>query len=259
MEKIKNADDFEIGFNCMVRLYMRRFEEEILVDMIKVCDEYIKWMDHRTIVCALRDLIREYPFGWNEEPVPGNQMERFENLIKVLVKQGLSTERKVSHHRDEYAMIRSFSDLIGVSGSFWGKEKNLDDNGFCQWVLDNALNEIVEIKEIQDDVLPLKKKFVPMFYKVCNYMIYYSYERHTYMPSTCRDFVKANMDIMSDDALQDIVNYLKKENANIPQDERAIDKIDSDNWIEMQEDLEAELLIRQMFYKAQEKAENVIK
>ncbi len=115
----------------------------------------------------------------------------------------------------------------------------------------------MEIKEIQDDVLPLKKKFVPVFYKVCNYMIYYSYGRHTYMPSTCRDFVKANMDIMSDEVLQDIVNYLKKENANIPPDERAIDKIDSDNWIEMQEDLEAELLSRRMFYKAQEKAGNV--
>lgn len=30
----------------------------------------------------------------------------------------------------------------------------------------------------------------------------------------------------------------------------------SDNWIYMQEDLEAELLTRQMFYKAQEKAVN---
>lgn len=57
-----------------------------------------------------------------------------------------------------------------------------------------------------------------------------------------------------DDVLKDIVEYLKKRNADIPEEESAIDKIDSDNWICMQEDLEAELLTRQMFYKAQEKA-----
>lgn len=117
--------------------------------------------------------------------------------------------------------------------------------------------EAVETKEIRkDDTLPLKKKYVPLFYKVCNYMIYYSYGRHTYMPSICRSFVKTNMGLMSDEALEDIVNYLKKRNANIQEDESTFDKIDSDNWIYMQEDLEAELLTRQMFYKAKEKAGN---
>ncbi|MGN0355051.1 MAG: hypothetical protein ACI4EI_08235, partial [Muricoprocola sp.] len=95
---------------------------------------------------------------------------------------------------------------------------------------------------------------VPLFCKVCNYMIDYSYGRHTYMPSTCRSFVKANMGLMSDEALMGIVDYLKKRNADIPEEESSIDKIDSDNWIYMQEDLEAELLTRQMFYEAQEKA-----
>lgn len=51
-----------------------------------------------------------------------------------------------------------------------------------------------------------------------------------------------------------MMDYLKKRNADIPEEESAIDKIDSDNWIYMQEDLEAELLARQMFYEAQEKA-----
>lgn len=76
------------------------------------------------------------------------------------------------------------------------------------------------------------------------------------IPSTCRRFVKANMEIMSDEALTDIMEYLKKRNANILKEESTIDKIDSDNWICMQEDLEAELLTRQMFYVTQEKAGN---
>ena len=64
--------------------------------MIELCEEYLKWFSHRTIICSLRDLIREYPFSWNGEPVPESQVERY------------------------------------------GKEK----------------------------------KYVPLFYKVCNYMIY---------------------------------------------------------------------------------------
>ena len=65
-------------------------------------------------------------------------------------------------------------------------------------VVENDLTAEVAIKEVkEDEKLPLKKKYVPLFYKVCNYMIDYSYGRHTYMPSTCRNFVKANMKIMS--------------------------------------------------------------
>lgn len=77
------------------------------------------------------------------------------------------------------------------------------------------------------------------------------------MPSTCRSFVKKNMELMSDVVLTDIVEYLKRRNANIPEEESVIDKVDSDNWIYMQEDLEAELLTRQIFYMVQEKAGNM--
>lgn len=63
MLRIKEAEDFGLGFNCMTRLYMDRYDEEILMDMLKVCEEYLKWFSHRTIICSLRDLIREYPFS----------------------------------------------------------------------------------------------------------------------------------------------------------------------------------------------------
>ncbi|MBQ2922363.1 MAG: hypothetical protein IJE60_04610 [Tyzzerella sp.] len=143
---------------------------------------------------------------------------------------------------------------MGVTNSQWGKEKCFDRDSFYQWVEENELTNEVTIKEAKvDEILPLKKKYILLFYKVCNYMINYSYGRHTYMPSTCRSFVKANIELMSDEALTDIVDYLKERNADIPENESAFDKIDSDNWIYMQEDLEAELLTRQMFYKAQEK------
>ena len=213
------------------------------------------FVDNRTIICSLRDLIREYPFSWNDEPVPESQAERYGALIKDLIRQAIGKEKQRARYRELREIVNRVSDDIGVTNSRWGKEKNFDRDTFYQWVVENSLTEEVAIKGVkEDEMLPLKKKYVPLFYKVCNYMIYYSYGRHTYMPSTCRSFVKANMEIMSDDVLKDIVEYLKKRNADIPEEESAIDKIDSDNWIYMQEDLEAELLTRQMFYKAQEKA-----
>lgn len=57
--------------------------------------------------------------------------------------------------------------------------------------------------------------------------------------------------------MQDTKGYCgisEKRNADSPEDESAFDKIDSDNWIYMQEDLEAELLTREVFDLAQEKA-----
>ncbi len=257
MLQIKEAEDFGLGFNCMTRLYMNQYEEEILKDMIKLCEEYLKWFSHRTIICSLRDLIREYPFSWNEESVPESQAERYEALIKDLIRQAIGKEKQKSRYRDNQEIVNRVADDIGMTNSRWGKERNFARETFYQWVTEYGLTAEVVIREVkEDEMLPLKKKYVPLFYKVCNYMIDYSYGRHTYMPSTCRSFVKANMEIMSDEALKDIVDYLKERNANISEEESAIDKIDSDNWIYMQEDMEVELLIRQMFYKAQEKAGN---
>lgn len=254
MLQIKCAEDFGLGFNCMSRLYMDHFEEEILNAMIKISKEYLKWFSYRTLTCSLRDLIREYPYSCNESKVPEEQTERYEALIMALVKQAIYREKMESNSQDAdivYDLVLN----IGVVNSYWGVEKNFNRDSFYQWVTDNGLLEPVETQKIRkDDTLPLKKRYVPLFYKVCNYMINYSYGRHTYMPSTCRDFVKANMVLMSDNALGDIVDYLKKKNAHIPEDESDFDKIDSDNWIYMQEDLESELITRDIFCLAQEKA-----
>ena len=255
--EIKSAEDFGLGFNCMTRLYMNGYDEQILIDMIKLCEEYLKWFSRRTIICSLRDLVKESPFYWRDEPVPENQTERYETLIEVLIRQVIGKEKKAFHGRELQNIVDNVFGEIGVIDSRWGKEKNFDRDTFYQWVTENNLAEDVVIKEVKEnEILPLKKKSVPLFYKVCNYMIYYSYGRHTYMPSTCRDFVKENMELMSDKALKDIVEYLCKRNADIPEDESVLDRIDSETWIGMQEELEAELLTRRLFDLAREKAGN---
>lgn len=255
--QIKSAEDFGLGFNCMTRLYMNGYDEQILIDMIKLCEEYLKWFSRRTIICSLRDLVKESPFYWRDEPVPENQTERYETLIEVLIRQVIGKEKKAFHDRELQNIVYNVFGEIGVIDSRWGKEKNFDRDTFYRWVTENNLAEDVVIKEVkEDEILPLKKKCVPLFYKVCNCMIYYSYGRHTYMPSTCRDFVKENMELMSDKALKDIVEYLCKRNADIPEDESVLDRIDSETWIGMQEELEAELLTRRLFDLAREKAGN---
>lgn len=255
--QIKSAEDFGLGFNCMTRLYMNGYDEQILIDMIKLCEEYLKWFSRRTIICSLRDLVKESPFYWRDEPVPENQTERYETLVEVLIRQVIGKEKKAFHDRELQNIVDNVFGGIGVIDSRWGKEKNFDRDTFYQWVTENNLAEDVVIKEVKEDkILPLKKKSVPLFYKVCNYMIYYSYGRHTYMPSTCRDFVKENMELMSDKALKNIVEYLCKRNADIPEDESVLDRIDSETWIGMQEELEEELLTRRLFDLAREKAGN---
>lgn len=257
MLKIKKAEDFGLGFNCMTRLYMNGYDEEMLDDMLKVCEEYLAWFSARTIVCSLRDLVKEYPFGRNEESVPQEQVERYELLIRNLTRQGISKEKKNSHYKESY-IIMEFGDDAGFTHSIWGKKMKFDRDSFYQWVIDNKLNSEVKIKEVKsDEMLPVKKKFLPVFYKVCKYMVRYSYGRHTYMPSTSRDFVKVNMELMSDDALGDIVKYFKERNANIPDDEGPMFKHDSETWIYMQEDLEAELLTREIFHRAHRKEGDV--
>ena len=58
MQKIKNAGDFGLGFNCMTRLYMNGYNEEILHDMIKVCEEYLKYLI--SAICLIRRIWRNF-------------------------------------------------------------------------------------------------------------------------------------------------------------------------------------------------------
>ncbi len=109
---IKEAEDFGLGFNCTTRLYMDRYDEEILKDMIKLCEEYLKWFSHRTIICSLRDLIREYPFSWNEEPVPEHQVERYEALIKDLIRQAIGKEKQVARYRELRQIVNRVADIL---------------------------------------------------------------------------------------------------------------------------------------------------
>ena len=140
MLKIKQAEDFGLGFNCMTRLYMDDYEEDILDDIIKVCEEYLKWFSLRTIVCSLRDLVREYPFYWSGKKMPDEQVERYEKLIKDLTKQGICKSKQNMHCKRETVIIKEFGDDVGFTSSLFGKEKKFDRDTYCQWVVDNKLN-----------------------------------------------------------------------------------------------------------------------
>ena len=253
MLKIKNAEDFGLAFNSMTRLYMASHEEEILDDMHLVCQEYLMWFSLRTIVCSLRDLVEDHGWSRSERAVPKEQKERYEELIEILTRQGIAKERENSRYKDEKLQVMSFMDVVGFQDSIYGKKRKWTNEDVYQWIFEKNLTENVEIKKIgKKEELPLKKKNIPLFYKVCNYMIHYSYGRHTYMPGTCRDFVKENIINFTDEALRQILSKLTEWNALLPDDEPIINKIDSDTWRNMQEELEQELIAREYYNCAEE-------
>lgn len=150
MLKIKSAEDFGLGFNCMTRLYMNGYNEEILSDMIKVCQEYLKWFSHRTIICSLRDLIKEYPFGWNEKPVPKQQAERYETLIKDLIRQAIGKEKQAARYRELEA------ELLTRQMFYKAQEK-----GGCKQELKRLLNELLDL-----DSLYTQKDCIHMYHQL---------------------------------------------------------------------------------------------
>lgn len=89
----------------------------------KLCEKYLKWFSHRTIICSLRDLIREYPFSRNEKPVPENQVKSYEVFIKDLIQQAVGKEKQRASYRELQEIINRVADDIGVTNSRWGKDK----------------------------------------------------------------------------------------------------------------------------------------
>lgn len=65
----------------------------------------------------MRDLIREYPFSWNAEPVPENQAERYGALIKDLIWQAIGKEKQRARYRKQREIVNRVSDDIGVTNS----------------------------------------------------------------------------------------------------------------------------------------------
>lgn len=97
----------------------------VLDDMFQVCKEYLKYLSSLTIVCSLRDLVEDYSWSRSNQAMPENQKERYENLIAILTKQGISKEREKSHYRDEKMQMMSFIDTVGFQGSIYGKENHI--------------------------------------------------------------------------------------------------------------------------------------
>lgn len=84
----------------------------VLDDMFQVCKEYLKYLSSLTIVCSLRDLVEDYSWSRSNQAMPENQKERYENLIAILTKQGISRfyiwERK-SYFAHSYSTKRGIA------------------------------------------------------------------------------------------------------------------------------------------------------
>lgn len=253
MLQINKAEDFYLAYNLMIRLYLKVYDAEILEDICKVTDEYAEWFGERTIINALRDLLK--PTFWSEGvEVPKEQREKCDNLICALLKYGIAKEKKRDSiltqtsfkngecQKDENSIIFNFGDLTDCIGSAWGR-KYFNDEDFCEWIKEKHLNDNVELKEKRDDdTLPVKATFLPVFRRVCVYMLLYSYGRHTHMPYTCRGFIMANKNLLSKETLLEIKDFLEMQYCHTIQSKSISLKRDYDNWIELQREIEEILL-----------------
>lgn len=249
MLQINKADDLYIAYNSMIRLYLKVYDEAILEDICKVTDEYAEWFSEKTIINALRDLLK--PTFWSEGiEVPKEQQEKCDNLIRALLKYGIAKEKRRDSiltqtslgngecQKDEDFTILYFGDLTDCIGSAWGR-KYFNDEDFCEWIKENHLNDDVELKEKRDDdTLPIKKTFLPVFQRVCVYMLIYSYGRHTHMPYTCRSFIMANKNLLSKETLLEIKEFLEMQYCHTTQPNSISLKRDYGNWIDMQRKIE---------------------
>ena len=246
MKWIHGAEDFGLGINCMTRLYARDFEESVLDDILLAVEQYKAYLSIRTIVCSLRELVGENSLWGEERDIPPEQKGKYEKLLKTLVRQGLTLEKRKSQRKDENDQIVDFGrhtyfiDYYREDGKQWTKEE------FLKWVKENNLNHPAPYIELEnsDGNLPIKDSFLQTFFQVCYDMVQYSYGRHTYMPSTCRSFVHDNIILISDKNLQVLIDYLQGRNADRPKEESISDRIDSETWQHMLVDLQGEMMNR---------------
>ncbi len=80
----------------------------------------------------------------------------------------------------------------------------------------------------------------------------YSYGRHTYMPSTCAGFIKANWDILPDSFLREVRDFLLVRNESISYNAPMIEKIDDKTWLLFEEEISMVLISRDSYRKVKE-------
>lgn len=253
MKYIHEAEDFGLAINCMSRLYLHQYDEKILDDLLFTLDKYIQYLSLRTIICSIRDLLEENQFWGNDGGIPTEQEEKYQKALKILVQYGLTLDKKDSDTKREDARILNFGrDTYFITHN--SCKKGWTEETFLKWVKDNQLNEEVDCIELDDRYgdLPLKTGFKECFFRVCFYMLRYSYGRHTYMPSACRSFIKDNIELINDRNLDKLIGYLFKKNSDIPENEPDIYKMDSDTWLLMQAELEDEKIARKVYKLAKE-------
>lgn len=252
--RIKNAEDFGLGFNCMTRMYMRNYEEKYLEMMADLIDIYLKYFSSRTIVCSLRDFIEEARWNGENKSIPQSHKEKVDYIVKRLVRQGLMLDKLDSRIRDEEERIFQFGQEIYFC-NHWAGNSKYDRNSFLNWVYDNNLNEDLEYKIVSrsdNASLPLKKNQINLLMNACMTMLEYSYGRHTYMPSTCAGFIKSNWDILPDGFLREVQDFLLVRNESISEDAPTIEKTDDETWLLFEEEISMELISRDNYGKVKD-------
>lgn len=201
---INHAEDFGVAFNMAIRMYMRNKEERLLTLLIGVKDRYISYFSIRTLSCAIRDLqpCTEI-FG---DPIPNDQKECYENLLKELVRYYINLNRLNINH-DYY--IKDFGIQHNLLPGLYEDTKFKTFEELRKWIIDNELEEKVSFDKTEYERLPISEDFLDQLDELCVELIKYSDGRLSYMPSLAEGFIIANLSLLSKDIIKKILEMVE--------------------------------------------------
>lgn len=208
--RIENADGFGLAFNCIVRLYKRNCDVELLVLLNRICDAYLRWFRLQTVFCAVRDLLCDR-LGEENLRVPEEQKKEFEILLQRLVRQCITLEcSRCENDNLREENLYEFGKQVGLIPGVYENVKFQSAEDFLIWVKEYHLDKPAEHRmNHSKKTLPIERGFIRDFGKICLLMIQYSLGRKTHMRYACYTFVYHNIRLLDDKMLVEIREYIK--------------------------------------------------
>lgn len=243
---IKEAEDFGLTFNMVIRMYMRHYDKDILELAVRICDVYICYFSSRTVIVALRDMLESrWLFNYSGDyTIPSDQEDMFEHLLRKLTRQIISLD--VIKNRREFSdwdMCQLCRDVTFVRTYDTEKPARFANyDAAIEWMKSNNLKE--PSRCYVKDKIPIKKIFFEDFGRACYWLVTYAYGRHTYMPTVANSFIRTNISLIKNNELICIRDTI----ANVEEDGKNVDSLlDYSNdsvWISLREFLNREIALR---------------
>lgn len=208
--KIESSENFGLAFNCIIRMYKQKYDERLLILLQRICDEYLIWFSFRVVFCAVRDLLHDKQ-KTKLRFLPEKQKTGFERLLSRLVKQCITLEcQRCENDYTKEEALQELGQQMGLIPGVYEDVRFQSFEEFMEWVREKKLDEPAVYKpNYSGKTIPIKKRFLKDFGKICLLMVQYSLETEAYMRYSCYSLVYHNIRLLDMQSISGIRNYLK--------------------------------------------------